>query len=963
MDRSGAMIREASVSVINMNSGTRRSVRSNAEGFYAVSSLSAGLYKITIRKEGFQTLARVSVPLQATEAGRFDFTLDIGSTHEVITVDSTTPLLNANDAASGIQVDTDRARSLPLNGRALQGLIELAPGVLATPANAGEAGQFSTNGQRPNTNYFTVDGVSANNGVSGSGLPGQFSGGALPSMTAIGSLHNLVSLGELQELRVQTSTFAPESGRLPGAQVSVNTRSGSNDLHGEVFGSFRNDSLMANDWFANRAKLDKGAHRLTDFGAVLGGPLQRDRTFGFASFERIDLRQPVTFDTVVPANEFRSRWLSAYPVANGPDLGNGTARYTAQVISPATVTTGSARLDRSLGDRGTMFARFSRAPSRNENGFLQRNSARFTSQTFTAGVITLAAGGLLTNDARVSVSRTVVGSDWSAGHARPVDFRQLLGSIGDGQQLYGVGVQGIPPLITGDSGSSRQTQWNFVDSISLPRGRHDLRFGIDYQRLAPKRQRDIVSVVGQYGSVESVVAGDMPELTYARAAAGESLIETLSVFAQDTWHATPRLNLTYGVRWELTPPPAYRTQPPEVTVGNLPITAPVLPPMPPDRAEGASSSPIWRTRYTQWAPRFGAAYRFNERGSLVLRAGAGLFYDLGFSSATDLLNGAPYNRWRNFLGPTVTPGTDSFYGFAPNLRLPYSLEWNTTLERGIGENAAVSAAYVGSSGRRLLRREAYPSETMFVPDVILATNNGTSNYHALQLQARSRSRRGLQGVVSYTWAHAIDNGSWDSGTFVVFPGLGPGQDRGRSNFDVRHSFQAALSYTLPKGWLASGMLRTRTGFPVDLVTFENPFGYGFDNSRPNYRGGAVWLDDPTAPGGKRINPAAFTAPQSGQGNLGRNAIDGFGLAQIDFALERQWNLRERGQLGLRLEAYNATNSASFADPVRYLSSPLFGTSTSLSGLMMGAGRPNSGLSPAFQPGGPRSLQISLSLRF
>ncbi len=963
LDRSGAIVPNASVSVIQMETGTRRSVRSNSEGFYAVSSLSAGMYKITIRKDGFQTLARVSVPLQATEAARFDFTLDIGSMQEVVTVEGASPMLNVTDATSGVQVGTEAVEKLPLNGRALQGLIELAPGVLATPANAGEAGQFSTNGQRPTTNYFTVDGVSANNGVSGSGLPGQFSGGALPSMTAIGSLHNLASLGAVQELRVQTSTFAPESGRLPGAHVAITTRSGSNELHGEVFGSFRHNALMANDWFASRAGLEKGAHRLTDFGALLGGPLQRDRTFGFISFERLRLLQPASFDTLVPATASRAGWLSVYPVANGPEVGQGAALYTAQVSSPATVTTMNGRLDRTLSDIGTMFVRYSRAPSRSENGFLQRNDTKFTSQTFTAGVITLAAGGRLTNDARISVSRTVVSSNWLAGQAGALDLEQILGSPGDGQRLYGLSVRGIPPIVTGDPGASKQTQWNLVDSIALPLGRHDLRFGIDYQRLTPERRSDIVGVVGQFESIDDVIAGHPAELTYSRASAGSSLIETFSVFAQDTWHVTPRLNVTYGLRWELTPPPAYRTQPPPAVIGSTPILPPIVPPpLPPGELAGnASNQPLWRSRYTQFAPRFGAAYRLNDSGSLVVRTGFGLFYDLGFSSAMDLLNGAPYNRWRSLLGPTFSPVTEAVYGFDRNLRLPYSLEWNTTLERAIGSNAAASAAYVGSSGRRLLRREAHQN-AMPTPDLILATNHGSSNYHALQLQARSRSRRGVQGVISYTWSRAIDNGSWDSGTFVIFPDLGASQDRGRSNFDVRHSFQAALSYTLPSNWIVSGMLRTRTGFPIDVVTLENPFGYGFDNLRPDLVGKA-WIDDPNAPGGRRLNPLAFVKAATGQGTLGRNSIEGFGLAQLDMAVEREWALQERGRVRLRMEAYNVTNQASFADPTRFLSSPMFGVSSSLSGLMMGAGRPNSGLSPAFQPGGPRSLQASITLRF
>ena len=339
----------------------------------------------------------------------------------------------------------------------------------------------------------------------------------------------------------------------------------------------------------------------------------------------------------------------------------------------------------------------------------------------------------------------------------------------------------------------------------------------------------------------------------------------------------------------------------------------------------------------------------------MLRTGAGLFYDLSFSSATDLLNGAPYNRWRNLLGPTLVAGGDVIYGFAPNLRLPYSLEWNVTLERSMGADAAVSAAYVGSAGRRLLRREGFD-------DAVLATNNGRSSYHALQLQARSRSRRGVQGVVSYTWSHAIDNGSWDSGTYRIFPGMSSDQDRGRSNFDARHNLQASLSYRLPKGWLASGIFRARTGFPIDVVVRDNAFGLGFDNLRPDVVKN-VWIADANAPGGRRLDPTAFRTPGTGQGSLGRNAIEGFGLAQLDLAIERQWTLTERARLRFRLEAYNATNRASFSDPARYLSNVLFGESTALAGLMLGAGRPNSGLSPAFQPGGPRTLQAGVTLRF
>ncbi|MBC8167970.1 MAG: carboxypeptidase regulatory-like domain-containing protein, partial [Bryobacteraceae bacterium] len=326
-DSSELPVPDAAIGVLNLDTGIRRSTRTNLEGSYAVSSLTPGQYKITIRKPGFGTVARTGLELHAMTAERLDFVLDPGSVREEITVESSAPLINTYDASYGMQTSRVPAETLPVNGRGLQGLIDLTPGVLLTPATSGEAGQFSANGQRPATNYFTVDGVSANNGVSGSGVPGQFAGGALPSMSAIGSLHNLVSLGELDELRVQTSAFAPEYGRLPGAQVSISTRSGSNSFHGEAFGNIRHERLNAGDWFANAAGLGRAPQRLTDAGGSFGGPVRRDQMFFQISTEQIRLRQPNTALLAVPsltAREFASpvhrEVVRAFPLPNGREL-------------------------------------------------------------------------------------------------------------------------------------------------------------------------------------------------------------------------------------------------------------------------------------------------------------------------------------------------------------------------------------------------------------------------------------------------------------------------------------------------------------------------------------------------------------------------------------------------------------------------------------------------------------------
>lgn len=963
-DSTSGVVREAAIAVLNLDTGVRRSTHSGGDGFYAVSSLTPGQYKITVRCAGFQTVARTGVGLHAMDSARLDFVLEVGSTHEEITVVDTTPLINSSDGSQGMQTGRNPAQNLPINGRGLQALIDLAPGVLTTPATAGEAGQFSANGQRPATNYFTVDGVSANNGVSGSGLPGQFSGGALPAMTAIGSLHNLVSLGELDELRIQTSTYAPEYGRLPGAQVAVSTRSGSNDYHGDVFASGRHELVSAMDTFVRAAGQERPAQRLFDGGASFGGPLQRNRTFFHLSTEHIRLRQPATFLTVVPSLAAREAAppvtrsiIQSFPLPDRPGEGGGVAAlHTATMVNPSAVDTTAARIDHSVSASGLLFFRYNRAPSSTESGYYGRNRASFDSQTATLGFLSV-LGPRMTNDLRLGHSRTTVESEWLPG-AIGIDPKTLLPSPGEGQRLYGIGIRGIGQILTGDPGRSRQTQWNLNDTVSVTAGRHDLRFGIDYQRLSPTRDQPIASVTSTYDSLDRLVLGAIPAYTFAQTGGGSSLIETLSVFAQDTWRVTPRLNITFGLRQEFTPPPSYRSPlntGTETTVTPSPFPWPFGVEVSPEFSE----TPEWTSRYNQFAPRIGAAYRLGD--NLVIRAGAGVFYDLSFSSAVDLVNGAPYNRFRSFgsVGSVANLNQPIQYGFARDLKLPYTAHWNVTIEKGIGRESAASIGYVGSLGKRLLRREGYLDPFAPRPRLVLATNNGESSYHSMQMMYRSRDLRGLQGTVSYTLAHAIDNGSWDSATYLVFRGV---SDRASSNFDVRHSFQAALSYDLgrigARGWLVSGTFRSRTGFPIDVISADNPFGLGFDNDvRPDLVPGVpIWI-------GRQLNPAAFSVPVGRQGSLGRNAITGFGLTQLDLAVQRDLVTSEQTRLQFRVEAYNVTNTPNYADPVRMLSSPLFGMSPSLANLMLGSGRPNSGLTPAFQSGGPRVFQAGFTLRF
>src|SRR5262249_11040362 len=205
-----------------------------------------------------------------------------------------------------------------------------------------DQGQFSVNGQRADANYFTVDGVSANFGVTGYPVLVQAAGGALPALSVSGGTNSLVSVDALQEFRIQTSSFAPEFGRTPGGQISIVTRSGTNAFHGTLFEYFRNDKLDASDWFANLNHLAKPQERQNDFGGVVGGPVIKDKTFFFFSYEGLRLRQPLTQQTVVPDAASRQQapaamrpFLNAYPIANSAQVGTGLAQFNASFSNPS----------------------------------------------------------------------------------------------------------------------------------------------------------------------------------------------------------------------------------------------------------------------------------------------------------------------------------------------------------------------------------------------------------------------------------------------------------------------------------------------------------------------------------------------------------------------------------------------------------------------------------------------------
>jgi hypothetical protein len=427
-------------------------------------------------------------------------------------------------------------------------------------------------------------------------------------------------------------------------------------------------------------------------------------------------------------------------------------------------------------------------------------------------------------------------------------------------------------------------------------------------------------------------------------------------------------------------------------------------------------TPLFKTGYRSVAPRIGAVYQVsgNQGWSTVLRGGFGVFYDLATSEVGNLIFQAAYpfeaanfNSGGTFpLNPVtasppaiVPPGSGSgeILAVNPNLKLPYTLEWNVTLGQSVGRQQAITASYVGASGMRLIQ-----SAFIFSPpnysEAILVGNTGISNYNALQLQFQRRLVQGLQALASYTWSHSIDDasaGSVGNASNTAVPLLSPSLNRGPSDFDIRHAFSAALTYEVPRpkitplldailnGWSTENILQVRSAPSVNV--FDGIFYQlksGYTQVRPDlvtgfplylygshYPGRKILNDTPNQGGTGCVGP--FCPPPTDgagnplrQGNLPRNALRGFGAFQWDFAVHRDFPIRESLKLQFRAEMFNVVNHPNFAQPVGDINNPQFGYSNQMLAQSLGGSNlAGGGFSPLYQLGGPRSIQFALKLTF
>jgi hypothetical protein len=628
----------------------------------------------------------------------------------------------------------------------------------------------------------------------------------------------------------------------------------------------------------------------------------------------------------------------------------------------------------------------------------QTSSTQYSTRNYTLGA-DATLRGYLSNQFRFNYSpgHLIRAEQTTAlGGGTPVDLQALQG-LSSGSTFPDLEFRNESASIGQEHFGTPQHQWNVVDTVGWLLGHHAFRAGIDYRRTTSYFNAGSLSsnptVLYLYFSPASALANS-PDFAYsANDARQDPAFTNLSVFVQDEWRVKPRLSISLGVRWELNPPPSIVSGAQQYTVNGSFNN-------PPSLTLAPIGTPLYSTTYYNFAPRLGMAATLHDRPGheTVLRAGGGVYYDLG-QQLGDLLGGG-YSpgtgieaNYGTGYGPPVsfplplslidipvsdslTPPYGTYFVASRHLQLPYTYQWNAGIEQSLGSEQSVTIGYVGSNGRRLIETQIFnlaainPTFT-----TIYQYQNGlSSSYNALQAQYKRRLSHGLQALASYTWSHGIDFESQDNG-------LEP-YERGNSDYDVRNNFTAALSYDLPNRypdvwqrvlfsqWGGDLRLTARTAFPVEIegpeltdpATGNRYYGLlNYNSSVPLY------LNQAGKPGGRVVNRAAFSAPLAGElGNAPRNFVRGFGEDEVNLALRREFPLYEQVHLLFRAEAFNILNHPNFGAINATCGNPpagetcttlTFGQTTGTLASSLG------GLTPIYQQGGPRSLQFALKLLF
>ena len=958
----------AALSIVETGTQSERRVNTDDRGWYSAPALAPGSYKISLAADGFRGEVRSGVVLSAGRVARVDFLLELGETRDSVVVVGEAPAVSPAPSDWGGSIERAKLESLPLNGRDLFDLVSQQPGTavattsLKTLTN-GAGIRISVNGARPNQNSFRMDGIYINDATS-----------SAPASAA----GRLLGLESIEELHLVSSPFDAEYGRAGGAVLTAVSKSGTNAWHGSAYEFLRNSALDAKNFF------DPAGQRIpplrkNQFGGLFSGPLRRNSLFFLGNYEGVRETSSRSMYSVTPNKEARLGqlpgrvvtiapqivpYLNLYPLPNGRDYGDGTGEFIAEGITHAREDYTTGKVDFIPSSRLRVAARYTFDDALNTRPeplqvftFFDASHYHFlhTETQFLQSPNTI-------HGFRAGFSRVYYDQDSLQPASVPASMsflpNQPMGGLSftaGASNLGGVSKDNISLLPRRFIINDYQTNY----AVTHIRGTHSLRMGGSFDRVQ-FNQRSDNSAKGNYTFSSLADFLQASPVSADLALPGCDSIRgwrqsIYSAFVQDEWRISPRLSATLGVRYE-----AY-SAPTEVN-GKIATLRDILH----DTATQVGGPVFQNPSKKNFAPRASLAFDPFGASKTVIRAGAGIFYDL--IGTRELVVGGvrtpPFYTQASLDRPAFpnlleaarnAPPLNSLDLLEYYLQQPYMAQFQFMLQQELAHNTVLQVGYAGSRGVHLMgtigdvnpnRPQVLPDGQLFFPATLARLNPAfakirtrrtqfDSSYHGFQAGLQHRWSRGLSVQIKYSWSKSLDNGSAVIlGDFVNTGNLPTmfdyRQNRGRSDFDVSQTFGANFSYALAEwrggrlaelagGWELQGVLQAQAGPPFNpTVGFDRARlgggGPSDGSQRPTYAGlpGAnLILGDPQ----RWFDPTFFALPPAGMyGNLGRNVLNGPGLVTIDLAVHKVLWRTERQSLRLRVEAFNIANHPNFQMP-------------------------------------------------
>jgi len=814
-DPSGAPVPSAEVAVKSLETGWARATSTDATGHYLVFALPVGIYEVTVRAHNFRQMSRPAIQLAVGQEARVDFRLTIFGPEAVIEVMGDVSTVSTSTADISGLVSEKQIKDLPINGRSYDLLMPLNPGIVNFTSqktggtgisNSTTANNFAVSGNRPQQNLFLLNGV-------------EYTGAAENNMQPGGPSGMLLGVDAVREFNVQRDSYGAEFGKRPGGQVLIVTQSGSNQLHGALFEYLRNNALDAPNFFDRG---DAPPFQRNQFGAALGGPVRRDKTFVFGNYEGFRQHLHQTSVAFVPDLASRAAAVpSVQPLLNlwpTPPLGAPDFSGIAEVFSSPLQTIredfGTARVDHIFSQKDTLGAIYT-----------VDDGNDFTAtplDPFSADVLTLREqvssleethvfSASLLNNARFGFSRAAY---FFSGEPTPgtpaADVPGFLLGRPVGAVVVGGSAASNPAATLGLAGSNNGSNlsiarnlFTFEDRLMWTHGRHQWSFGVWLQKF----QSNETIALSQYGqatftSLQTFLQGTASSFLFDPAPTEMNWRSVLGAwYVEDVIRLKPSLTLSLGFRGEFTTGwnEAHGRAANYFYTNGVINSAPHI---------GGSEFLANNAKFLP-QPRIGIAWSPLGRKT-VLRAGFGMYNDLQDALGYRADQNAPFNPTysipnfavSNFpIDPSApVPATAKLVpgGVQPDLKTPTLISYSLRIERELSLRTSLTIGYIGSHGyHELIGIDAnepfpvtcpaalcpanypatfpaglantpVPAGTFFVPTSVRANpaiantwtwfSRGDSSYHALQVDLNHRFSSGFSLRGVYTFSKALDDG-------------------------------------------------------------------------------------------------------------------------------------------------------------------------------------------------------------